>query len=124
MSATVFRALSSGCFAWHSEEQEALRPGVWQPARATASSTVAHIANTVLAVFNLLPIPPLDGSHILESFLPYKALVKYRQIGRYAPLILIGVFLADRFLQTGIIFTVLHQPMRYLLWLFSGLWLG
>lgn len=82
------------------------------------------LMNIGLGLFNLLPIPPLDGSHILESFLPYKALVKYRQIGRYAPLILIGVFLADRFLQTGIIFTVLHQPMRYLLWLFSGLWLG
>lgn len=28
--------------------------------------------NLLLAVFNLLPIPPLDGSHILFSFLPYR----------------------------------------------------
>ena len=82
------------------------------------------LMNIGLGLFNLLPIPPLDGSHILESFLPYRAALAYRRAGRYAPMILIGVFLADRFLHTGIIFTVLHQPMRYLLWLFSGLWLG
>jgi len=29
--------------------------------------------NILLAVFNLLPIPPLDGSHILFTFLPYSA---------------------------------------------------
>ena len=82
------------------------------------------LMNIGLGLFNLLPIPPLDGSHILESFLPYKAVRAYHRVGRYAPMILIGVFLADRFFHTKIIFTVLHQPMRYLLWLFSGLWLG
>lgn len=30
------------------------------------------IINLVLAFFNLLPIPPLDGSHILENLLPYR----------------------------------------------------
>ena len=81
------------------------------------------LMNIGLGIFNLLPIPPLDGSHILESFLPYKALQKYREVGRYAPLVLIGIFLADRFLQTGIISAILYEPMRYLLWIFSGLWL-
>ena len=34
------------------------------------------ILNIALGLFNLLPIPPLDGSHILESFLSYQALPK------------------------------------------------
>jgi len=29
--------------------------------------------NLILALFNLIPVPPLDGSHILFSFLPRKA---------------------------------------------------
>jgi Zn-dependent protease len=78
------------------------------------------LLNIALGLFNLLPIPPLDGSHILETFLPYTALQKYREIARYAPLILLGVFLADRFLRTGIISGFLSYPVFYLAHLFAG----
>lgn len=37
--------------------------------------------NVVLALFNLLPVPPLDGSHILASLLPERLANGYRQIG-------------------------------------------
>jgi Zn-dependent protease len=77
--------------------------------------------NIALGLFNLLPIPPLDGSHVLETFLPYKALQQYREIARYAPIILLGVFLADRFLRTGIISGLLSYPVLYIASLFSGL---
>jgi Zn-dependent protease len=79
------------------------------------------LMNIGLGLFNLLPVPPLDGSHVLESFLPLSALQKYREIGKYAPMVLIGIFLSDRFLNTGIVATTLYRPMRYLVWLFSGL---
>ena len=39
--------------------------------------------NIGLAVFNLLPLPPLDGSKILAAFLPNKFLFKYYQYERY-----------------------------------------
>lgn len=42
---------------------------------------IALQLNVVLAVFNLLPLPPLDGSHILRHFLPFNALRFYDQIG-------------------------------------------
>ena len=78
------------------------------------------ILNIALGLFNLLPIPPLDGSHILESFLSNQALQKYREAARYAPMLLLGVFLADRFLKTGIISTILQYPLILIAHLFGG----
>jgi Zn-dependent protease len=37
--------------------------------------------NLILAVFNLLPLPPLDGSHVFRHMLPYRALRVYDSIG-------------------------------------------
>lgn len=45
--------------------------------------------NVGLMVFNLIPIPPLDGSKILLEFLPYRAKYKVYQYERYFSLILI-----------------------------------
>ncbi|MGH7530295.1 MAG: site-2 protease family protein [Gemmatimonadales bacterium] len=36
--------------------------------------------NLVLAFFNLIPLPPLDGSHVLKHFLPPEAGLRYRQL--------------------------------------------
>jgi Zn-dependent protease len=47
--------------------------------------------NLVLAAFNLIPIPPLDGSHVMKHLLPLSWSLRYQQVGRYGIIILIGI---------------------------------
>lgn len=47
--------------------------------------------NLILAVFNLIPIPPLDGSHVMYHLLPRQWGAAYRRAGRYGMLVLMGL---------------------------------
>lgn len=49
------------------------------------------IINLALAVFNMLPIPPLDGSKILHAFIPDEYEYQYQQFQQYGPFVLIGL---------------------------------
>lgn len=49
------------------------------------------LINLILAFFNLLPIPPLDGSHVLAHLLPDRLAMKYRQFGQWGILALLGI---------------------------------
>ncbi|HEY5545042.1 MAG TPA: site-2 protease family protein [Gemmatimonadaceae bacterium] len=51
--------------------------------------------NLVLAVFNLLPIPPLDGSHVMKWVLPPAWSLRYQQLGRYGIVILLVLLWTD-----------------------------
>ncbi len=67
------------------------------------------LVNLFLGVFNLLPIPPLDGSALLERALPPEWLPKYHRIRPYGFLILFGLVF-----WTGIIGSVLQPFQREL----------
>ena len=78
------------------------------------------LMNLGLGLFNLLPLPPLDGSHVLENLLPREAAIKFRKWGRYGPVVLIGIILLDNFAHTGIVGRILVGPMFSLAHLFAG----
>ena len=78
------------------------------------------LMNIGLGLFNLLPIPPLDGSHVLENLLPPMASLRFRAFARYGPFLLLGIIMLDNFAHTGILNRVLIYPMRYLARLFTG----
>lgn len=68
--------------------------------------------NVYFAVFNFLPVPPLDGSRILSYFLPYKLSYYYNYVERYGFLVLIIL------LYTGI----LSIPLTFLSgWIITGI---
>lgn len=49
--------------------------------------------NFILFFFNLLPVPPLDGGHVAQSFMPYRYRDAYDNFARYSPFIVLAVMM-------------------------------
>ena len=63
------------------------------PSEAALAMSVIVYINVLLGIFNLVPIPPLDGSKILAGFLPYRYERQFAQLERYGMfLVLIFIF--------------------------------
>jgi Zn-dependent protease len=79
---------------------------VWAPVAMLLY--VLMIINIWLAVFNLIPVPPLDGSHVLRHFLPDSARMVYDRIGIFALLALV-------YLAPGLISGLIGPFVRFYL---------
>jgi Zn-dependent protease len=73
------------------------------------------ILNLGLMAFNLLPIAPLDGSKILEPFIPLHYQRAYDEFLRRGPMILITLLVAERILNVPILMTWISTIMTWVL---------
>ena len=69
--------------------------------------------NIILAVFNLLPLPPLDGSHVIDCFLSPKASYQYNRLAPYGFWILLGLLFTGVLAHImtplmGLMFSLIH----------------
>ncbi len=73
------------------------------------------LINIFLALFNLLPIPPFDGSHILEGLLPPSAARAYERLRPLGMVLFIGLIaITWIFPDSGVIEAVVLPPVEWL----------
>ena len=75
--------------------------------------------NLVLAIFNFIPIPPLDGSRILEGLVPNKYHNELAKFEYYGPRVLMGLILLSMFTRFNIFAVVISPIMTIFLKLFT-----
>jgi Zn-dependent protease len=78
------------------------------------------IMNTGLGLFNLLPIPPFDGSHVLEDILPPSISNKFSRLRKFTPFILLGIFIIDNYSKYNIFGKLFAWPIFKIAYLFGG----
>ena len=73
------------------------------------------VINTFLGLFNLLPIPPFDGSHILGGLLPAKLRAGWERIQRLGMVLILGVVAFSWAFGTEWLLAVLGAPLEWAL---------
>ena len=69
--------------------------------------------NVALAIFNMLPMYPLDGASVLKGMVSQKIAERMTNLDRFGAFLILGVFLLDHFAHTGIFATLLMLPINY-----------
>lgn len=82
--------------------------------------TIAVFMNLMLAFFNLLPIPPLDGSKVVGGVLPLQYLGLWERFEMIGPWVLLGLILFGRLFHFSIFGSTIYPISQFLYRLFTG----
>ena len=93
--------------------------GAFQPLQLVLISIVS--INLYLAFFNLIPIPPLDGSGVVSALLPVELAVEYEKLGRIGMFLILALIILGSLAGFSIIGLIIVPPARALRGLFTGL---
>jgi Zn-dependent protease len=73
------------------------------------------IVNVSLAIFNMLPIPPFDGGHVVEGLLPRPLALRYARLGRYGFPLLFLLLVVLPMANIHLVSAIIGPPIRLLL---------
>lgn len=80
----------------------------------------AVMINAVLMAFNLIPIPPLDGSKIVMGFMNYRQAEKFESFSRYGLFIILGIMMLESLLKFSLFGTVIYPFINFFLQILLG----
>ena len=78
------------------------------------------VVNIVLAIFNILPIPPLDGSKILMGLVPQKYENHFAPLMRYGPTLLIVIIAMGFIAKIPILWFIINPFVKFFSFIFAG----
>ncbi|MCL6625539.1 site-2 protease family protein [Alicyclobacillus shizuokensis] len=88
------------------------------PAFALQLLTWGAVVNVTLCVFNLIPVPPLDGSRVVSAWVPYRHMSWHHRYETYGPFLLLLVVVIPPLRNT------ILSPMLNASWQFVASWFG
>jgi Zn-dependent protease len=97
-----------------------------EPRSLAASFLLANLQNFLvinifLGVFNLLPIPPFDGGHVVEGLLPRRLLPAWQKLAKFGfPLVILLIVVLPMLApNANIVERLVFPPVRWLLSVFA-----
>lgn len=71
------------------------------------------VINLSLCFFNLIPLYPLDGSHILRGILPRRIIPEYDHLSSYSPFLLLGLVAMGSVFHVPVLGNIMGPPIRF-----------